>query len=757
MTLPLATLALTLASAGMKIFRGENALVALFERPLDLLAGHTDSDSLEKLGRRLANWLDGNGPPDNEDIEKAITRSAVSADLFCLEESITRGLGGAGLIHRIGKHLQPIDHPTLTGVLSQASESAIREAIAECKTLLADLDRGVFVRRGIDPFALVSPEPTSTLGAALAAQAFIAINREGMPDRVRLVYERRWFGYLCLAFHDVLKTDQRVFNTFVTMQAALGFLRLEHVIREEVALARSEAVEHHAELIRTLAELRSMFRYDSDDGRSATPQRVIAWSGRPAPIAHFVGRHRELQALNAGVLLSAAPIVVVSAIGGQGKTTLVAQWLFDYEKANTGHFDRVCYFSAYRFGVEYIGFLEFAVESLAPNGAPPNTRTDVLSRLLLDLLRQRRTLLIVDGIERWLVGGQNPVTAPWSDENREESPAARGFGHLLQQFASTRNGSKLVMTTRAVPRALDGIAPGTVINVSASGHGGLSGLDERAGVLLFNRLGTLGSNDEKARCTKELDGHPLAMRLLASILQTRRKPLTARSDVYALLAERDARLAAILSQAQALCGNDARILQAAAICPEDAPVDAIVYALDGEADSERIRVAIDQLEDWGLMSLSGRRRHLVQLHPLVRSHFASTLTDARPMHRRCAQFFASLAISPRPRSLARVAPRIWAIEHAAAAGDYDLVIELLSERPLVAGSSKSEVGALTLSDWFPKLGQSGFELEWTRKLVDKAPVAHKRLLLTSMVVAAQRCGMTDTAQRLIAEALDLEG
>jgi hypothetical protein len=487
---------------------------------------------------------------------------------------------------------------------------------------------------------------------------------------------------------------------------------------------------------------------------------TFAWSGRPAPLAHFVGRARELSALETAIMRAPAPIIIVCGVGGQGKTMLVARWLSYYERAGTHEFDHVCYFSAYRFGVEYIGFLEFAVDSLCPDRMPANASAGVLSRLLIAAMRQRRTLLVVDGLERWLEGGQaatDPGTS-WNDVSRNEAESARGLGHLLHEIASVSNGSKLLLTTRAAPRALDHVAPTATIRPGLSTDGGLTGLDEREGLLLLRRLSVRGSEDEKRRCVSELDGHPLSLYILAGILRKLGASIETRESVYPHLTSSDDKLRAILQQAEALCGGDGRILQVAAISPENCPIDALIHALDPPADASEIKLTMQQLSEWGLIALAGPKRDLVQLHPLVRAHFAANIRDVQSIHERLSDYFESVPISEKARSLSRVSARIWAIEHAAAAGNYWRALHLLMDKPLTHRGAHllQETDGLTLSAWFQTYGQSAFELEWSRKLAAGAPPQQRRVLLNSMVIAAQRCGLINIAEHLIDEALAIK-
>jgi hypothetical protein len=491
-----------------------------------------------------------------------------------------------------------------------------------------------------------------------------------------------------------------------------------------------------------------------DPTRSQGRRATFEWSGRPAMPRVFVGRVRELAELEAAVLGPAGSVVIVSAVGGQGKTTLVNAWLAEYEKNAAHVFEHVCYFSAYRVFVEYAGFLSFAVDSIKPGGAVGHKDEPTLRQELVTLFGRKRVLIVIDGLERWLQvpDASQSQDGQREDRHRNEVRSASGLDHLLQALSATRNGSRLVMTTRAIPRALDEVSSSDVTRIGTVAATGLPGLSEREGLLLLQRLRVHGTDREKRATVRELKGHPLSLTLLAGTLNRLRRTISERDIVYAELARNRDRLQSILVQAHHLCGGDAVLLQAAAIAPENASVEALVSALGESASSDRVWSTLQDLADWGLLSLAGPDENLLQLHPLVRSYFAGTVEDPKPLHSRLSRYFAAQPISDRARSLSRVKNRIWAVEHAAAAGDFERAMELLLEAPLV---EHGQSGA-TLSGWFQQFGQSAFELEWARKLMAGAPHAIRMKLFNSMAIAARRCGAMDLALQLIEESLTSE-
>ena len=288
--LPIATIGLSLAAAGLKVYGGEGAVIELFKHPLDLLAGHRAAADFERVAERFKEWAAGNKPPENEDLERAVTRSAILADLFCLSEAIPTELAWSETVQRLRERLRKLlPQSPVQGLFSQADESGVRAAIAACETRLKDIDRGQFDRAGIDPMRLVLPARGGDYGAELALGALADIEREHqtMPERVQTTFKKRWFGYLCLAFQEQIKADDRVRRIFMLMQIATGFLtveeateamrELEQVVREEAARGRQESRGQHEETRRLVGELKGQL------DELATGAEIAAVAQKTAP------------------------------------------------------------------------------------------------------------------------------------------------------------------------------------------------------------------------------------------------------------------------------------------------------------------------------------------------------------------------------------------------------------------------------------------------------------------------------------------
>lgn len=61
-----------------------------------VLFAHHAADDLKRMQERFASWLSGHSLPVNQDLERAVTRCSILADLFCLMEALPGGIEGTG-------------------------------------------------------------------------------------------------------------------------------------------------------------------------------------------------------------------------------------------------------------------------------------------------------------------------------------------------------------------------------------------------------------------------------------------------------------------------------------------------------------------------------------------------------------------------------------------------------------------------------------------------------------------------------------
>ena len=151
-------------------------------------------------------------------------------------------------------------------------------------------------------------------------------------------------------------------------------------------------------------------------------------------------------------------VLVLVGLGGTGKSTVVQRWLNDIVgETETGQLEGLVQFSLYEPGDRAFGdFLGLADRAL---GAPLAAGDEV--DVLLDLLAERRVLLVLDGAERPLreyaaaapefVEERDPVEVPTSAREIVDEAAWR----FIVGIGSRKLVGRVVLTTRLMPLDLD--------------------------------------------------------------------------------------------------------------------------------------------------------------------------------------------------------------------------------------------------------------------------------------------------------------
>src|SRR5947209_18675844 len=205
--------------------------------------------------------------------------------------------------------------------------------------------------------------------------------------------------------------------------------------------------------------------------RAAPPsvERAQDW-GEATDTLGFVGRADELALLRRWVLDEGRHLVAILGMGGIGKTSLAAR--LAQEVAPT--FERV-YWRSLRDAPPVSEWLAGAIGFLSDQQVVPPAAESERITALLQLLRQRRCLLVLDNSETLFEPGQR--------EGRYRTGMA-GYGRLLQAVGEGRHQSCLVLTSREAPPELV-VLSGSVRTLE------LSGLDtgEAWAVLVTKALG----------------------------------------------------------------------------------------------------------------------------------------------------------------------------------------------------------------------------------------------------------------------------
>lgn len=229
----------------------------------------------------------------------------------------------------------------------------------------------------------------------------------------------------------------------------------------------------------------------------------------------FVGRSREMLELD-DWSHSSDTVYVIEALGGVGKSALTRHWVAQQEAHVPPPFDGIFWWSFYESNATMDRFIALLFAYLS-GGA----QTDELPRAeremrVLQLLQQKRYLLIMDGLERALIAyhqldGLRPDQEPSRDNRRLRSFADPRDDEFLGKLASCAP-SKVLISTRLVPQALRGRSLGFLRGVR---YRYLKGLEPEDALRLLASLGVHGDPDEIARFTAQFDNHTLLLNVVA--------------------------------------------------------------------------------------------------------------------------------------------------------------------------------------------------------------------------------------------------
>jgi WD40 repeat protein len=178
---------------------------------------------------------------------------------------------------------------------------------------------------------------------------------------------------------------------------------------------------------------------NTTEPKTETRGRAQDWGEAP-DTEGFVGRSDELAQLSGWVLDRRCRIVTLLGFGGIGKTMLAAA----LAQHVAPHFERV-YWRSLRNAPPVVDWLAGAIGFLSDHEVVPPPSESERINALLQLLRGRRCLLVLDNSETLFEAGQR--------ESRYRA-AMEGYGRFLQAVGEASHQSCLVLTSREEPPEL---------------------------------------------------------------------------------------------------------------------------------------------------------------------------------------------------------------------------------------------------------------------------------------------------------------
>lgn len=242
----------------------------------------------------------------------------------------------------------------------------------------------------------------------------------------------------------------------------------------------------------------------------------------------FVGRKAQLETLSDWA--SAAdphPVLLFEAIGGTGKSMLTWEWIRNHATTTPTDWAGRFWYSFYEKGAIMSDFCQRALAYIT--GQPlkdfRKQKTAALAELLLQNLRLRPYLLVLDGLERVLVAYHRIDAAQLADEDagtsdeiahRDPCAAIRPEDEDLLRALAGAAPSKILITSRLTPKVLINAANQPLPGVLRERLPGLRPADAEA---LLRSCGVTGtSQDMQGYLQTHCDCHPLVTGVIAGLI-----------------------------------------------------------------------------------------------------------------------------------------------------------------------------------------------------------------------------------------------
>lgn len=398
----------------------------------------------------------------------------------------------------------------------------------------------------------------------------------------------------------------------------------------------------------------------------------------PVTDSKLFGRDGELALLDEAWNDEHCHILSFVAFGGVGKTALVNKWLDGMERKGWDGAKRVYGWSFYSQGTKENRqasgdvFLAHALEWFGDKEMAESSKSawDKGVRLA-ELIRQEKTLLILDGMEP-LQYPPGPMFGKLKDQ---------GLQALLRTLCHGMDGL-CVISTREKIEDLETHLDGTVKREF------LETLTPEAGLEVLRNEGVKGTDAELKKASKEFGGHALALTLLGNYLSVVHGGEIRKRDRIPHLTEDEKK-----------GGHARRVMESYEIWLKDTPELDILYLMglfDRPADMGAIEVlkaepvivgltenltglseakwkfAINRLRELGMLAKEDDEATL-DCHPLVREHFGEKLKKDTPEawragHARLYEYYKGLPEKHRPNTLDEMEPLFRAVYHGCQAG-----------------------------------------------------------------------------------------
>jgi tetratricopeptide (TPR) repeat protein len=414
----------------------------------------------------------------------------------------------------------------------------------------------------------------------------------------------------------------------------------------------------------------------------ALPEERVYIERLPVTGAELFGRQKELELLDEAWESDGTHIVSLVAWGGVGKTTLLNNWRERMEADHYRGARRVYAWSFYSQGTgERVASADlFISEALTWFGDPDPTAGSPWDKgqRLAELIRQEKTLLLLDGLE--------PLQSGLDYERGKVKDPA--LATLLAELAR-HNPGLCVITTREKVADLEPF-PETTRQED------LEQISAEAGRALLRVGGAQGADAQLEQAARDFGQHALALNLLAAYLREIPGHFIADAsgipdlDVPEEAGKHPRRVMAAFA-ARFGHGPEVELLRTLGLFDRPAKAEEIA-ALRAAPPIPDLTEHIQPLSEAGWLRLLDKLRQVkliapqsrhqpeaLDAHPLVREHFGQQLRGEHPQawregHNRLYEHLKAAA-KEHPDTLEEMAPLYAAVAHGCQAGRHQEALD----------------------------------------------------------------------------------
>jgi hypothetical protein len=586
-----------------------------------------------------------------------------------------------------------LDWQVESGLRTAVFLSATSSDLGECRRRTSN----ILLEAGILPVAqdYFGPDPRTIEGLLLdkimAADAVVCL--VGLAFGAAPIVDGKVSGrsYTQMEYDFAVRYEKRIYIFVATDEFGHA-----NPVDEPEDLRNSQAAHRKTiltgstkyQLFSTNAELEGQIRSLVRPILAASRRRSIRYIHVPPAPVCFVGRTDETIQLRNAFEMRMPAVIVLLGMGGQGKTTLLAHAL---RERKTLPFAAGVWVSAERGDFTFSDFLDCALGAFMEHrfNKLEMSRLDTRIRQLVSLLQARPLLVVIDAIERWLTGWVEDRKIDGLHDLSLRAGVYEGLDDFLASASALESGSHVILTSRALPAALDTLSC-TILPVFTKGRlaSGLGALPPEAAIELLEKLGMVAPKEKLRNLAESLVCHPLALTGFARV--ARRLGSGWESVLAGVGSDPTKRFHSLVDEIRKHLPNrqhSEAILGYASLLPEGAPVGLLNWLLQSEredtidpVDEASLLAEVLTLADWSVLVWDAET-HSVLLHALFAEYFSELIANQEKdsIHSRAASWYEASAVDPGDQGIKY---GVLALRHTMAASDGERAFRIMFLRGL---------------------------------------------------------------------------